>query len=276
MSAHKRLGWGTLFGGYLVLTAAALAFLAPVWWCFAASLAPEAEAFGFLWWPKHPNGEHYLRLLVQENFLRLVMNSLFVASSTTLLALFFCALGGFAFAKYVFPGRGMLFAVVLGALMIPFHVLLVPLFRQMHLLGVDDSLWGVILPFSVSAFGVFLVRQAARTVPDDLLDAARLDGCGEFGVFWHVALPLLRPALGALAILVFMRAYQDFLWALVVLRTGERYTVQLGLQKLIGMYQQNWEMLLAGSFVSFVPVLLLFVLLQRDFVAGLTAGGLQG
>jgi len=205
-----------------------------------------------------------------------VINSTFLATSHTLLLLAIATMGGFAFAKYSFKGRGVLFAIVLASMMIPFHLVLVPLFTLLYQFGWLDTYQGVILPYLASSgFGVFLMRQFILGVPSDLLDAARIDGTSEFGIYWRVIIPAVKPAMGALSIFGFLGAWNEFLWPMIVLRDAAKYTLPLGLASLVGVYRQEYGMLMAGTLLSILPIMALFLAMQREFVQGITLGAVK-
>jgi ABC-type glycerol-3-phosphate transport system permease component len=284
---------------YAVLTSVTIAWMTPLIWMVSSSFKSGEEIFrppraltearkrgpgaranvarliGDVMLPEEPTTENYRRLFTELPFPRFFVNSIFVATAQTLLTLLFCSLGGYAFAKYVFPGRGALFTVVLGSMMIPFHVLLVPLFSLMGVFHWFDTFRAIIIPFSASAFGIFLMRQYTLSVPDDLLDAARIDGCSEFRIYWNVVLPCVRPALGALTIFVFMNSWNNFLWPLIILRSDTKYTLPLGLANLVGVYSQEYGMLMAGTLLSTLPIIILFLFMQREFVSGITLGAVK-
>lgn len=297
----KRRPWAAfgLVVGYTVLTAATVAVMLPLLWMLGSSFKTGGEIFspppsvaearerdpkshpGMLPMlkdvliPREPTTENYTRLFAELPFGRFFLNSVFVSTASTLLTLFFCSLGGYAFAKFMFPGRGPLFAIVLGSMMIPFHLLLVPLFALMDKLNWFDTFRAIIVPFSASAFGIFLLRQYTQSVPDDLIDAARIDGCGEFGIYWRIILPMVKPALGTLTIFTFMASWNNFLWPLIILRTDEKYTLPLGLANLVGVYSQDYGMLMAGTLLSTLPIIILFIAMQREFVSGITLGAVK-
>ena len=203
------------------------------------------------------------------------INSVFIATASTLLTLFFCSLAGYAFAKYQFRGKTILFGILLASMMIPFQVLLVPLFGLMYDIGWLNSYKAIIIPFSVGAFGVFLMRQFIVTIPSELLDAARIDGCSEFGIYYRIVLPIIKPALGALTIYSFLSSWNGYLWPLIVLRDEAKYTLPIGLANLIGIYRQDYGMLMAGTLLSLLPIVVLFLAMQREFVQGITLGGVK-
>lgn len=218
---------------------------------------------------------NYRKLWQAVPFNRYFINSVFIATASTLLALFFCSLGGFAFAKYQFRGKTILFGIMLASMMVPFQVLLVPLFGLMYDIGWLNSYNAIIFPFSVGAFGVFLMRQFIVTIPSELLDAARLDGCSEFAIYYRIVLPIIKPALGALTIYTFLSSWNGYLWPLIVLRDEAKYTLPIGLANLIGIYRQDYGMLMAGTLLSLLPIVILFLAMQREFVQGITLGSVK-
>ncbi|MXY29119.1 ABC transporter permease subunit [Candidatus Poribacteria bacterium] len=224
-------------------------------------------------WDKFTSNYRNLWKTVPYN--RYFINSVFIATASTLLTLFFCSLGGYAFAKYQFRGQKILFGILLASMMVPFQVLLVPLFGLMYDIGWLNSYKAIIIPFSVGAFGVFLMRQFIVTIPSELLDAARIDGCSEFGIYYRVVLPIIKPALGALTIYSFLGSWNGYLWPLIILRDEAKYTLPIGLANLVGIYRQDYGMLMAGTLLSLMPIVILFLAMQREFVQGITLGGVK-
>ncbi|MDE0085807.1 MAG: ABC transporter permease subunit [Candidatus Poribacteria bacterium] len=218
---------------------------------------------------------NYRNLWQTVPYNRYFINSVFIATASTLLTLFFCSLGGYAFAKYQFRGKTILFGILLASMMVPFQVLLVPLFGLMYDIGWLNSYKAIIIPFSVGAFGVFLMRQFIVTIPSELLDAARIDGCSEFGIYYRIVLPIIKPALGALTIYSFLSSWNGYLWPLIVLRDEAKYTLPIGLANLIGIYRQDYGMLMAGTLLSLLPIVILFLAMQREFVQGITLGSVK-
>ena len=199
-------------------------------------------------WDKFTSNYQNLWKTVPYN--RYFINSVFIATASTLLTLFFCSLGGYAFAMYQFRGQKVLFGILLASMMVPFQVLLVPLFGLMYDIGWLNSYKAIIIPFSVGAFGVFLMRQFIVTIPPELLDAARIDGCSEFGIYYRIVLPIIKPALGALTIYSFLGSWNGYLWPLIILRDEVKYTLPIGLANLMGIYRQDYGMLMAGTLLS--------------------------
>ena len=224
-------------------------------------------------WDKFTSNYRNLWKTVPYN--RYFINSIFIATASTLLTLFFCSLGGYAFAKYQFRGQKILFGILLASMMVPFQVLLVPLFGLMYDIGWLNSYKAIVIPFSVGAFGVFLMRQFIVTIPSELLDAARIDGCSEFGIYYRIVLPIIKPALGALTIYSFLGSWNGYLWPLIILRDEVKYTLPIGLANLVGIYRQDYGMLMAGTLLSLMPIVILFLAMQREFVQGITLGSVK-
>lgn len=261
----------------LLLAAAALT-LFPLLWMVAASLMPAGEATAIppRLLPSDPTLEHYGTLLGRLDLARSLGASAIVALGATAFSVTFNSMAGYAFAKLRFPGRERISRVLLAALVVPGQVGMLPLFLLLREMGLLNSYWGVLVPSMASIFGIFLVRQYAEAIPDALLDAARVDGAGELRIFFQIALPLCRPIVVTLAVATFMGTWNDFLWPLVVLTDDRLYTLPVALAGLFGEHVQEPELMMAGAVVTVLPVMLVFLLLQRYYVAGLTAGGLKG
>jgi ABC-type glycerol-3-phosphate transport system permease component len=263
---------------YLALAAISALMLFPFAWMLASSFKPFTEIFaGRSFLPEHPTLANYASLFQQSDALRKVWNSLYIAALYTALAVFLCAMGGYAFAKFRFPGRGVLFGFLLATMAVPFAVTMVPLFIMMrNWFHWIDTPWPLIVPWAANAFGIFFMRQYMLSVPDTMLDAARVDGASELRIFLRIVLPVSRPGLASLAILFFVLKWNDFLWPLAVLRSDEVQTIPVMLAALQGPPGRTaFDVLMAGSVVSVLPMLLLFLLLQRHLVVGLTAGAVR-
>ncbi|HUS17604.1 MAG TPA: carbohydrate ABC transporter permease [Chloroflexia bacterium] len=264
---------------YLVLAAVSAIMIFPFVWMLVSSFKPFPEIFaGTTFLPQHPTTANYASLFAQADAWRKMWNSLFIALTSTTLAVFLCALGGYAFAKFAFPGRALLFSLMLASMAIPFAVVMVPLFIMMrNFFHWIDTPWPLIVPGAANAFGIFFMRQYMYSVPDEMLDAARVDGASEFGVFLRVVLPTSIPGLVSLGIIFFMGSWNNFLWPTAVLRSPEQQTVPLMLNALQGPPGRTaYDVLMAGSVVSLLPMLLIFLLLQRHLIAGITAGSVKG
>jgi ABC-type glycerol-3-phosphate transport system permease component len=264
---------------YTVLIVVCAAMVFPFVWMLTSSLKPFEEIFaGDTFLPQSPTLSNYVSLFQQADALLRIWNSFFIAVTTTTLSVFLCALGGYAFAKFRFPGRAMLFSIMLASLAVPFAVVMVPLFVMMrNVFGWIDTPWPLIVPGAANAFGIFFMRQYMFSVPDEMLDAARVDGATEFGIFTRIVLPTSVPGLVSLAIIFFMASWNNFLWPSAVLRSPENYTVPLMLNSLQGPPGRTaFDVLMAGSVVSLLPLLVLFLILQRHLIAGITAGSVKG
>jgi multiple sugar transport system permease protein len=263
---------------YAVLCAGAFLTLLPLLWMLSASLMPAGEATAL---PPHllpsaPTLAHYRALFTRLHLARYAANSVLLAGAVTLISLLLNCMAGYAFAKLRFPGRDRLFRVLLAALVIPGQVAMLPLFLMLKQMGLVNTYWGVIIPGMASVFGIFLIRQYALSIPDSLLDAARVDGAGEFRIYWSLVLPVCKPILVTLAIFTFMGTWNDFLWPLIVLTNSDMYTLPVALANLVGEHVQDTELMMAGAMLTVLPVLVVFVALQRYYMEGIMSGGVKG
>jgi multiple sugar transport system permease protein len=259
------------------LFAAAALTLMPLLWMLSASIMPTGEATAIppRLLPSAPTLDHYRTLFTRLALGRALLNSAGLATVVTALALAVNSLAGYAFAKLPFRGRDRLFSLLLAALVVPAQVAMLPLFLELKALGLVNSYVAVAVPGLASVFGIFLIRQYALGIPDGVLDAARVDGAGELRVYGSVAFWLLGPILVTLAVFTFMGTWNDFMWPLVVLADERRYTLPVALATLAGEHVQDVELMMAGAVVTVLPVVLLFVCLQRYYIAGITAGGVK-
>ncbi|WP_058834848.1 carbohydrate ABC transporter permease [Luteimonas abyssi] len=262
----------------LGLAVLALVALAPLLWMVAVSFmhTGEASAFPPPLLPESPSLASYRELFARAGMGRYFVNSLIVSGAITFGALLVNTLAGYAFAKLRFRGRDRLFQVLLGALVIPAQVAMLPLFLMMKGLGLVNTFGAVIIPALATVFGIFLVRQYARSIPDELLEAARIDGAGEFRIFFQIVLPMLKPVLVTLTIFTFMAAWNDFMWPLIVLTDQDNYTLPVAIAAISREHVQDVEMMMAGAVITVLPVLLLFLLLQRYYIQGLLLGSVKG
>jgi multiple sugar transport system permease protein len=267
----KALINGLLIGGTLVA-------VFPLLWMLSVSfMRPgEASALPPPLWPAHATLANYRELFERAGMGRYLLNSLAISSAITLLSLAFNLMAGYAFAKLRFAGRERLFQLLLGGLVIPAQVAMLPLFLLLKYLGLVNSYAAVVMPAMATIFGIFLVRQYARGIPDDLLEAARIDGAGELRIFVRIVLPLLKPIMVTLAIFTFLTAWNDFMWPLIALTGQEHYTLPIALASLSREHVQDSELMMAGSVVTVLPVLVLFLALQRYYLQGLLLGSVKG
>jgi multiple sugar transport system permease protein len=251
--------------------------LFPLVWMLSVSFMPAGAAGMFPppLFPAAPTLANYRELFLRAGMLRFLLNSLLLASAVTLCSLVLNTMAGYAFAKLRFAGRERIFRVLIGALVIPGQVAMMPLFlllKQMHLL---NSYGGVIVPGLAGIFGIYLVRQYAKSIPDELLEAARVDSAGEFRIFAWIIVPLLRPVLVSLAILSFLGCWNDFMWPLIVLTDDRLQTLPVALAALSREHVQDSEMMMAGSVVTILPVLAIFLALQKQYIQGLLLGSVK-
>ena len=226
--------------------------------------------------PREWHGHNYIKLFGDTDFVIWYGNTIFTAGVRTIVGVYFAALAGCAFAKYHFRFKRFFFFLVLATLTLPFHVLLIPLFLMMRDFGWVNSYLAIIVPGIVGAFNIFFMRQYIELVPDELMDAARIDGASEFGIFHRIIIPLVRPALGVVAILTFVNTWNDFLWPLIVLQDDKKYLLSIGIATMDGPYDVEIGAIMAASFLSTLPILIIFVLMQRQIIAGLTQGAIRG
>jgi multiple sugar transport system permease protein len=261
-----------------LLIATALLTVIPLLWMISASFMPTGEATIYppRLLPSTVTLEHYRELFTRLNIGRAFFSSTVIAVGTTLLSLLLNSMAGYAFAKLRFGGRDRLFAVLVAALVIPTQVAMLPLFLMLKSVRLVNSYWGVILPSIATIFGIFLIRQFMLSIPDELLDAARIDGANEWRIYWNIVLPLARPVLVTLAIFTFMSAWNDFMWPLIVLTDDAKYTLPVAVANLVGEHVQDTELMMASSVLTVLPVLLLFLALQRHYIAGIMMGSVKG
>jgi ABC-type glycerol-3-phosphate transport system permease component len=273
---RRRVEWALI---YAALLAFGIVVGAPFLYMITGSLKTNGELFSYPlnFLAQNPTMDNYNRLLGGEEvpYIQQFLNSIVVAVSQTLLALFLSSLVGWGFAKFDFFGKRFLFIFLLATLALPFQITLVPLFLMMVQIGWLDNYLAIIIPGSISAFGVFFMRQSMVTIPEELLDAARIDGASEFGIFWRVGIPLSRGALSVLAVLTYLGAWNDYLWPLIVLRTSEKFTYPVGLATLVGLYRVEYGMILAGAFIATLPVVLIFVAGRKQLLDNLTIGAVK-
>ena len=262
-------------GALLLLAALSLT---PLLWMVSVSLMARGEASHFPppFLPASATLDSYRELFAGTGIGRNFANSLLVSIAITALSLLLNTMAGYAFAKLRFVGRERLFQLLLAALVVPAQVAMLPLFLLMKQLGLVNSYWGVIVPGMASVFGIFLVRQYARGIPDELIEAARIDGAGELRIFFQIVLPMLKPVLVTLAIFTFMGAWNDFMWPLIVLTDQAHYTLPVALAALSREHIMDVELMMAGAVVTVLPVLALFLLLQRYYIQGLLLGSVKG
>jgi ABC-type glycerol-3-phosphate transport system permease component len=264
--------------GNALLLAGVFLTVMPFLYMVVASFKPGSDLYSipFEFWPDELYWGNYRLLFDETSFVRWFGNSVFVALARTILAIALSIMAGYAFAKFEFPGKRLLFFLVIGTLTLPLYVILVPLFGIVVDRGWTDSYLALILPFTAQAIGVFLARQQLLAIPNELLEAARIDGAGEWAIFTRIILPLAQPAIAVMGIIFFTSSWNDYLWPLIVILSDEKFTVSLGLATLIGPYSQEYGAVMAGSFMGTLPIVLIFLIFQRRFIEGIMAGALKG
>ncbi|MBW4466259.1 MAG: carbohydrate ABC transporter permease [Pegethrix bostrychoides GSE-TBD4-15B] len=264
---------------YLLLLAIAAVMLLPLLWLVSTAFKSSGEdifQFPPQFIPAQPTFSNFVKAWQTNPFGQYLFNSTLVSGLTVGLNLLFCALAAYPLARLNFRGKQIIFTLVVATILIPFQIVMIPLYILAVNLGLRNTYLGLIFPALASAFGIFLLRQAFQGVPKELEEAARIDGCSELGIWWHIMLPSIRPALVTLAIFVFIGAWSDFLWPLLILDRPERYTLPLGVAKLAGAFSLDWRLIAAGSVISIAPILLFFGFMQRYIVPTETSSGVKG
>lgn len=269
IAPQKILIWTMLFIGAVLM-------MTPIIFMFSTSFKYNDQIYELALISDEPTISNYVLLFQNTEFIKWFMNSMGVALITTISVVFFDSLVGYTLAKFRFSGRKLVFIAILSTLMIPTEMLVIPWYILARDLGLLNSYVGLIFPGLMTGFGVFLMKQFFETLPDDFLDAARIDGMGEFKIFTTIAMPLVAPALSALAIFTFLGNWTAFLWPLIVTSSAELYTIPVGLASFSGEFQSEWEMIMTGAAVATFPTLIVFLLLQRYIIRGIILGGLKG
>jgi multiple sugar transport system permease protein len=263
---------------HLALVIGAVVTVVPLLWMVSASLMPQGEATAFppRMTPSRVTLEHYRALFDNMKLGRAFLNSMFVATLAMVLSLLFNSMAGYAFAKLRFRGRDRLFTLLISALAIPAQVAMLPLFLMLKSIGLVNTYAGVLIPYAATIYGIFLVRQFMVAIPDDLLAAARIDGASELRIYWSIILPVARPVLATLAIFSFMSAWNDFMWPLIILTDDDHYTMPVAVANLVGEHALDLELMMAAAVLTVIPVLLLFFVLQKQYIAGMMSGSVKG
>lgn len=262
---------------YFALIVLVCIFIFPVLWVFLSSLKGSSELYSLppKFIPGKPTFVNFITAFEKGNFSTYFLNSAFVTVTATILTLLINTMAGYALAKYRFKGDTFLLIGFISTLMIPLEVIMTPIFTVISKLGLYNSLWGIIIPPAATPTGVFLIRQYLLTVPDELIEAARIDGAGEWKIFWKLIVPIAKPVISVLAIFSFMWRWDDFIWPLVVISDPAKYTIQLALSNFIGEFNVDWGSLLAMSVVTMVPILIVFLIFQKQFIQGMATSGMK-
>ena len=263
---------------YLILAFVGILFVIPILWAVSASLKPVSDIFEIpvKWIPKIFQWKNYIEPFVEHRFEIYFLNSIMVGVIVTGSSLLFCSLAGYSLSKFRYPGRSIVFMIIVSTLMIPFEVVVIPLYLVVRDFGWVDTYWGLVVPAALTPFGVFLMRQFISTVPDEFMAVARIDGAREIRIFFQIILPLSRSALSTLTIFTFMASWNSFLWPLVIVNRDKLRTLPLGLAVFHGEYFTVYNQLMAVCIMAIFPILLLFLIMQQRVMSAMTAGGLKG
>jgi len=262
---------------YIVLIIVAYLIIFPLLWIVVSSFKPQRELFIYppKLLPMRPTIQNYIESLKYGDWLLYFRNTCFVAVVRTVLMVVINTMAGYALSKFIFRGRDAIFYSMIATLMIPLQVIMVPIFLLLKSLGMLNTLWGIIIPPSATPTGVFLTRQYMLSIPNSMIEAARIDGGGEWFIFRRIIFPLSQPIVATVGIFSFMWSWNDFLWPFIVISTSKLNTLQLALANFVGQYQINWGSLLAMTVITMIPMIVVFILFQRSFIRGMTAGGVK-
>ncbi len=275
---RTRLSWLAVLI-YVLLSLGAIVMIVPFIWMVLTSFKPGTELIDFSFLPENPTLDNYRLVLTTSSFGRWYVNSLFIATVSTLSVAFFDSLVGYTFNKFEFPGKTIIFLGILATLMIPTEMLIIPWYNMSVQLGWHQGnmqYWGIVFPGVITAVGIFLMRQFFDGVPNELLDAARIDGMNEFGIFWRIAMPLVKPAVAALCIFNFIGNWNAYLWPLIIASSREFYTLPVGLSFFRGESTTQWEKIMTGASLATIPLLIVFILFQRQIIKGIALTGIKG
>lgn len=261
---------------YLILLVGGLGMIFPFIWMAASSIKHAQDIYTLSIIPRNPTLDNYRTVLEKTSYIRWFGNSLIVATITTASVAFFDSLTGYTLAKFRFPGQTIIFIAILSTLMVPTEMLVIPWYVMAIGMKWTNSYWGIMFPGVISAFGVFLMRQFFMGVPNDLIDAARLDGFSEFRIFWKIALPLVKPAVAALCIFTFLGNWNAYIWPLIVIRSEEMRTLPVGIAFFSSEANNAFHLVMAAAALATIPVLVIFVIFQRQIIKGVVLSGLKG
>lgn len=266
------------FTNYLIATVLVLIFLVPVIYVISSSFKPLNELFSAnpSFFPQTFTLDNFRNALSRGSFGTYILNSFIVSISSTIIAILINSMSGYALAKFRFKGDSVIMLVILSTIMLPLEVIMVPIFSVLRFFGLYNSLWALIIPPAATPTGIFLMRQYLLTIPDEIIQSARIDGAGEWRIFWSIILPNAKPAIATLAIFSFMWRWNDYIWPLIAISSQRKYTLQLAIANLTGEYGSDYSSILATSAISMIPMLIVFIIFQRQFVQGTVESGMKG
>ena len=277
-SAHRKAVLGKILV-YILLLIIAIIMITPFLWMFSAAIKSDREVFKmnpFVFIPKVPKWSNYLDIWTRIPFAKFVENTVFLTVVVTILQLLTSSFAAYSFAKLRFRYRNGLFLAYIATIAMPWQVYMVPQFILMRRIGLNDKLLAIICLQAFSAFGVFLMKQFYESIPDDLCEAARIDGCTDYGCFFRIMVPNMIPAYGAMTILSCMNSWNNLLWPLIVLNTNEKFTIPIGMGTTITPYGNAFDVLMPGAVMAVVPIIIVYLFAQKTFIAGLTSGSVKG
>ena len=268
---------GTIIG-YVAMLICAVFVLLPFIWMFLSSVKPNNEVYmvPIKWLPSVWHWENYINIWTKADMTTWVLNTLFFAVCVTFLQVFTGSFAAYGFSKINFRGRNTLFIIYIATMAVPWQAYMIPQFKMLSAVGLSDTRWSIILLQAFGAFGVFMMKQFYDTIPEELSEAGRLDGMSEFGIYWRIILPLSGPSIAALAIITFTNTWNDYMGPLIYLRSQSLYTIQLGLRLFISQFNADYAMIMTGSVISVLPILVVFLLGQRQFIEGIATSGMKG
>jgi len=272
---RRRTDAGTVVA-YVLLTLGTVVMFFPFLWMLLSSFKPLAEIFRLDFLPRVWTLDNYRAVLLDSHFPRWFLNSVVVAGISTVSVLFFCSLVGYTLTRLRFPGRNLIFILILSTLMVPTEMLVIPWYVMSTRYGWVNTFWGLAFPGLIPAFGVFLMRQFFQTLPRDLFDAVRVDGVSEFGLFWRIGVPLVRPGLAALGIFNFVGNWNAFLWPLIIAKSPTMRTIPVGVALFSGEASTQWNLIMAASAMAILPVLIVFFIFQKQIIEGVVLTGVKG
>ena len=262
----------------VILALLTVLFIFPFYWILTGAFKSQPDTIMIppQWWPQNPTTENFQQLAVQNPALQWMWNSVFISLATMFLVCATSSLAGYVLAKKRFYGQRILFAIFIAAMALPKQVVLVPLVRIVNFMGIHDTLWAVILPLVGWPFGVFLMKQFSENIPTELLESAKIDGCGEIRTFWSVAFPIVKPGFAALAIFTFINTWNDYFMQLVMLTSRNNLTISLGVATMQAEMATNYGLIMAGAALAAVPIVAVFLIFQKSFTQGITMGAVKG
>ncbi len=263
---------------YFIAVLLTLIFLVPVIYIIASSFKPMNELFSAnpTFFPREFTLDNYIKAIKRGNFLRYIFNSFFVATTSTIIAVLINTMSGYALAKFRFKGDTFIIMVILSTIMLPLEVIMVPIFSVLRAFGLYDSMWALIVPAAATPTGIFLMRQYLLTIPDEIIQSARIDGASEWRIFYSIILPNAKPAIATLAIFSFMWRWNDYIWPLIAISSPEKYTIQLAIANFTGEFGADYSSIIAMSAISMIPMLIVFIIFQKQFVQGTARSGMKG